>query len=234
MTELENQIKLDDPFLIGRSIYLRTPQVEKDIVSGNWHQWFNDLTNTQFLVHGVFPMTRELQADLINSLISDSSTLLLCIINKKNNENVGVISLKSISMVNRTAEIGIVTFPHIKAIGTGAIEAMSLLMKHAFDRLNLEMLYAGQHEGLWKWINSLSMVGFEIDGFRPKMGVRNGKSYGVFLTSVSAENFYALEEEREGDILNPSPLEILRSRSKNNPVPLAINKRSSLNSDWLD
>jgi len=207
----------DDKFLIGESVYLRLPNITADILNGSWHSWFNDLAITRFLTHGVFPINRESQANFISAEMAKPNTLILCVVHKESAKHLGVISLKNMDLVNRTAEIAIVMGPH-KLPGAPALEAMALLVKHAFDRLNLEMLYAGQHESLWKWINQLRLIGFKIDGFRKNAGVRNRQPYGAFLTSVCADDFYRLQVARGGEIFAPSITELLAKRNRNNPL----------------
>lgn len=221
---LTNKVEEKNIFLGGKTVSLRAPDIEKDVIQGEWHSWFNNIDNTKYLTHGVFPVTRDQQADYVKAAIESSSTMLLCIVQKQTDRHIGVISLKAIDLTNRMAEIGIVMSP-LKLSGGEAIEAMALLIRHAFSRLNLESLHAGQHEALWKWVNSLSMLGFRIDGFREHGGYRDCRRHGTFHTSVSATDFFALEAGRGGDILNPTPLDVLRRRPKFNP---AIALRQSL------
>jgi len=219
-------------FLDGRSVYLRAPDLENDVQNGQWHNWFNHYGNTRFLSHGVFPVSKEEQLAFVKAALADRGTLLLSIVNKTTHAHEGVISLKHIDFMNRVAEIGIVTAPKNRLGGTGAFEAMALLIKHAFSRLNLDLLYAGQHEGLWKWVNSLFMLGFRIEGVRNHAGVRNRDRYGIFQTSVSAKDFFELEAARGGDVLNPSPLEVLKGRPVTNPMDIFQEGLAQLNAQW--
>lgn len=220
----------EDRFLLGTTVYLRPPDIESDVMRGRWHSWFNDPEITKHLVHGVFPMQRGGQAALVAELMEKRDALLLSVVDVKRDAHIGIVSLKGIDPVNRVAEIGIVMGRH--KIPGAPLEAMALLMKHAFERLNLDMLRAGQHEGLWQWVNILSLIGFRIDGYRPNAGVRNRASYGVFLTSVCAEDFCALQSERGGDILAPSLDELLSKRSRKNPVDSFKEALNRLNQEW--
>lgn len=224
--------QLESAFLVGETVYLRVPDLERDIENGQWHNWFNDYGNTRFISHGVFPVDRGGQLAYVKAALADRSVLLLCIVNKTSRAHEGVISLRQIDFMNRVAEIGIVTAPGNKLGGAGAFEAMALMIKHAFSRLNLDLLYAGQHEGLWKWVNSLSMLGFQIDGIRSHAGVRDRRSYQTFLTSVSANVFFELEAARGGNILSPSPLSVLKERPKSNPMEIFQEGLRKLNIQW--
>ncbi|MEH1919325.1 GNAT family N-acetyltransferase [Nostoc sp.] len=184
----------NDCFLEGEIVYLRLPDIQKDIYEGNWHQWFNDPDITRYLIHGVYPINREKEAHIIEQEIKKTNSIVLSIIYKENHQHIGVISLKNIDLINRNAEIGIVM--GVQTIMGSALEAMALLTKHSFDKLNLIKIYAGQHEGLWKWINTLELIGYRIEGYRHNSGIRFGQSYGVVLTSVDGEDFYELKKKR--------------------------------------
>jgi len=220
----------ENTFIKGDSVYLRMPDIEKDIIQGHWHTWFNDPDITRYLVHGTYPIDCEGEASLIREELAKRDTLILSIIDKQSQLHIGVISLKQIDHINRTAEIGIVMGPQRNPLA--AIESMSLLMKHAFDRLNLNLLYAGQHQDLWKWVNTLSLIGFRIDGFRRYAGVRNGTTYGSYLTSVCADEFYTLQESRNGKIMSDKPLQLLKQRNKKNPLAELDSTLSTFNTDW--
>jgi RimJ/RimL family protein N-acetyltransferase len=207
-----------EQFLTGEHVYLRPPCIETDVMSGSWHSWFNDDQVTKYLVHGVYPITRIQQAEFVRSAMNDPKTLLLSIIDSKNDQHVGVISLKSIDLLNRNAEIGIVMGRN--PLPGAALEAMSLLVEHGFSRLNLHRIYAGQHEGLWKWINQLALIGFDLEGYRKDAGFRNGEYYGSVLTAVLAPHFFALKALRGGKVLGPSLAELLRSRRTENHVEI--------------
>lgn len=202
-----------DCFLEGELVYLRKPQIEKDIVQGDWHQWFNDQEITKYLVHGVYPNDRADQVSIIENQLKVKSTLLLSIIDKSTDDMIGVVSLKAIDLINRTAEIAIVT--GFKKLPGGAIEAMALLTEHAFERLNLIKLYAGQHIELWKWVNTLETIGYKIEGYRVNMGFRGGKPYDVVLTGITDRDYFKLKEERGGKLIDTFDKLYARKRKEN-------------------
>src|SRR5689334_12153370 len=98
----------ENSFLSGDIIYLRTPDIEKDVMNGDWHQWFNDQEITKYLVHGVYPNTRELQRELVFSQLKNPNAILFSIVSNETDKMIGVISLKGIDLLNRNAEIGLV------------------------------------------------------------------------------------------------------------------------------
>ena len=148
--------------LEGTIVELRAPDLENEILKGDWHSWFNDSKITRFLEHGLYPNTREKQYKFIANELTNDSNLILSIYEKKTNRHIGVISLKNIDFINSNAEIAIVM--GVSNIAGSAIEAMALLTEHGFNRLNLQKLYTGQHESLWKWVNVLRTIGFKVEG----------------------------------------------------------------------
>jgi ribosomal-protein-alanine N-acetyltransferase len=198
-------------FLKGRLISLRLPSVEKDVLNGVWHDWFNDYRITEYLEHGAYPISREQQADFVTDLMRKKNALALAIDDNETSKHVGVISLKSIDHFQAKAEIAIVMGG--KSRFGSALEAMALLTDHAFSRLNLNKLYAGQHEDLWKWVNTLALVGYRIEGYRDFWGRRNGRNYGVVITGIDSETYFNLKADRGGDILMGDPGALAKTRS---------------------
>lgn len=195
MNNFENDI-----FLKGNIINLRKINLDRDITNGSWHTWFNDIKTTKFLEHGIFPVSREEEVEIVKREIANKKTLILSVVNKIDGKAVGVISLKDIDYINKRAEIGIVM--GFDRVPGGALEAMTLITEHGFKRLNLNKVYCGQYEGLWKWVDILSLVGFKIEGFKREQAFRDGKPIDVFITGVTSNDFFTLEKERGGDILS--------------------------------
>lgn len=220
---------MQEPFLLGKIVGLRKPDLDLDIMQGDWHEWFNDYNTTQYLVHGLFPVSREEEYEIVKRNLNRSDSLILTIIDTQNKDVLGVISLTSIDHVNRRAEIAIVMGKRSTKVGA-AIEAMALLTQHAFDRLNLEKIYAGQHESLWKWVNTLELIGYQIEGYRKKFGRRNCNSYGIVLTGVTVEKFNDLRQQRNGDILSHDVADLLRKRCKTNRIPKLSDYLESISS----
>lgn len=210
----EDNPQNEDIFLEGDVVILRQPDIEKDVSSGHWHQWFNDQETTQYLVHGVFPLNKDQQAQIVQDEMDNPSSLLLVAIDKKTNKHIGVLCLKSINSMQRTAALSIV-FGH-RDIKGAALESVALLSKHGFDRLNLHRIDAGQNAALWSWMNSLELIGYQIDGYHQNAGVRNGAPYDVISYAITAERFYALQESRGGNICSPSLDQLYEEKSAEN------------------
>lgn len=210
----ENKIDVE-AFLVGEYVYLRPPMIEKDVINGRWFTWFNDKEVTKYLGQGIFPNTVDKQIEFVESLKKDSSKIVLCIIDKVNNKHIGVISLSMIDLFNRKASIAIV-IGEKKYPPAAPLEAMALMTEYGFDRLNLNKIWAGQVIDLWKWLNTLELIGYRIEGYGEAAMIRDGKIYDAVWTGVTAERFYGLRKERRGKICTDSILDLLHGRRKEN------------------
>lgn len=210
-------------FLAGKIVSLCLPNLEADIKNGGWHTWFNNPKITEFLEHGIHPVSAAQEADIVAMELTKPSSLVLSMVSNLDNRLMGVISIKDIDHLRRRGEIALVT--NEQRLPGGALEAMALMTAHAFDRLNLQKLYAGQHEGLWKWVNTLALIGYKVEGIRRQQGFRNGTSYDVILTGVTSEDFYRMRGERNGDMLCGDPVTLAMKRKKKN---MAIELREFL------
>ena len=124
-----------NPYIVGKQIYLRHP-TEED-VDRKWHEWFSDEETTKFLSDRFWPNSKEAQLDYYKSLIKNRERLALSIINKSNDEHLGIISLSGINWVHRYADIALVIGEKKYTKGPFATEAFALMLKVSFMRLNL-------------------------------------------------------------------------------------------------
>ena len=126
--------------MIGKLIYLRHP-TEEDAL-GRWHEWFSDEETTKYLagagLERVWPNTKERQLDFLKSL-EDKNRLVLSIVTIEDDKFIGVVSLSSINWIHRYADPAIVIGEKEYHKGTYAIDALNLIHKVAFIRLNLKI-----------------------------------------------------------------------------------------------
>ena len=178
--------------IVGQSIYLRPPSL-KDAAEGPWYSWFNDPDTTQFTQHGGLINTRESQIEFFETAMDDESRLLYAICDRKTTKMVGITSIQSIDLKDREAEIAIMIGEKSHWRRGVSIEAWGLLVQHAFENLPLDRIYAGSHEGLRRWVESLSTIGFEIDSTTPDGFVKDGQLVGTILYSCLRSKFEELK-----------------------------------------
>jgi RimJ/RimL family protein N-acetyltransferase len=132
---------MKNAYEIGNSIYLRAPTLED--ANGDWYQWFSDPDTTEFLGDQYWPNTVESQIECYESTRNSKDRLVLSVCLKENDEHVGVCSLSDISWLHRCADIAFVVGKKEHRNGTIGVEIMTLLLRIAFNRLNLINLRAG-------------------------------------------------------------------------------------------
>lgn len=172
MTDLKKDI-----FLQGNSIYLRALN-EKDI-EGNYRLWLNNPEITKFNSHGRFPMTPEKMLQFIQSALQSNTSLVMAVVDKKNDAHIGNISLQSVNWVDRNAEIAFL-LGEKSFWGKGLmLEAGKLMINHGFNSLNLHRIYCGtssENIGMQKLAEKLGMT---KEGVRKEALFNNGAYHDV-------------------------------------------------------
>lgn len=174
-------------FIESTNLYLRA--LEKNDLQGEYFQWLNDETVTQFNSHGRFPNNENKMDSYFNYTQSATNALILAIVDKKNNKHVGNISLQNINWVDRNAEFAILLGD--KSIwGKGyGYEAGILIMKHGFEKLNLHRIYCGtssENIGMQKLAFKLNM---KKEGERIDAIFKNGSYFNIIEYGVLKNQF---------------------------------------------
>ncbi|WP_233032569.1 GNAT family N-acetyltransferase [Helicobacter kayseriensis] len=149
-----------DVFIEGETIDLCIPTLEFAEKS-DWYKWFNHPHTTQFLEHGVFPNTKEKQIAFFKQAIEER---LLFIITNKEHEAIGSTSLMDINYKTRSAGLGVVIGSFFRKNPLEALEAVARITEHAFVKLGMERIEAGQHIKLIPWSHRMSLIGYRLEG----------------------------------------------------------------------
>lgn len=129
------------PFLVGDTTYLRS-LAEEDI-NGPYFGWLNDQQSDVHTSHAIWPNSRARMKKFLERVGDGSSDLVLAIMEKSSDRHVGNIGLHEINWVHRYATLAIL-IGETDARGKGyGKEAIKLLVRHAFDRLNLHRIQLG-------------------------------------------------------------------------------------------
>jgi RimJ/RimL family protein N-acetyltransferase len=167
-----------DIFLKGKSIYLRALN-ELD-VQGNYSIWLNDKEITKYNSHGRFPITAEQLLSFVRMSLQSNTSLVLAVVDIKNDMHLGNISLQSINWIDRNAEIAFL-LGEKTYWGKGVmLEAGKLLIEHGFKTLNLHRIYCGtssQNIGMQRLAEKLKM---SKEGIR-KEALFNNSSYSDII-----------------------------------------------------
>jgi RimJ/RimL family protein N-acetyltransferase len=182
-------------FIGGENVDLCIPTI-KYAEESSWFNWFNSPKTTRFLEQGVFPNTPENQIKFLQNSIESSDRLILMICDK--DSYIGTISLSSINLNKKTADIAILIGEESNSPNSDliALESMSLLTKFGFDRMGLIKISAGQHEKLYKWQRRLELIGYRIEGIKRHGFIKGNEVANSVLISIVKSDFEIIEKFR--------------------------------------
>lgn len=173
-------------FLEGKAIYLR-PFRKEDIKI--WFDWFNDPLVTRHMNKGILPNTEAKQEEYFEKLLKSKSDLQLAICLKKDDALIGIVGVHKIDPVHRNGDVSII-IGNRDHWGRGfAKEAIGLIVKHAFTKMNLERLTAGMpvtNKGSRKCFEG---NGFTLEGTRRKHFFYDGSYVDVCLFGLLREEW---------------------------------------------
>ena len=180
------------PFLKGEQIYLRG--VDPSDTHGAYIEWVNDREITQYLETGYFPSDVEAVESYIEEMNGDDDVLFLAIVAAADDTHVGNIKLGPIDWIHRRGDIGLLVGERDywgEGIGT---EAIGLVVRHAFERLNLHKLTAGCYEQNVGSKRAFEKNGFEVEGRRRDHAAHGDGYADLLLLGLLAEEYERLRE----------------------------------------
>jgi RimJ/RimL family protein N-acetyltransferase len=148
-------------------------------------KWFNDQDVTQFLMWNR-PMTLEAEEEWYRGTLKDSVNIHFAIALKDDNPKSLPIGNCGIALdeKNRVGKVGImIGEKNYWGMGFGT-EAMKLLVKYAFNTLNLERVELDTYAFNHRAIKSYKKVGFIEEGCRRKAHFINGQYHDVNMMGI--------------------------------------------------
>jgi len=166
------------PFLTGDAIYLRG--LEESDLNGPYFQWLNDQDSDTYTSHALWPNSRPRMLAFLKRVSDSRTELVLAIVEKSGDRHVGNIGLHQINWVHRSAVLAIL-IGDAEARGRGyGTEAVTLLVEHAFSRLNLHRVELGVRADNEPAIRSYRKAGFADEGvFREAFCAGGGRYWDV-------------------------------------------------------
>jgi RimJ/RimL family protein N-acetyltransferase len=180
---------MQNPFLLGPNIYLRPlePDDARTLVP-----WFNDPEVTRFLLR-YQPMTLAEEVEWLRHAGQSATDVVLGIMTRADERLVGTTGLHNVDQRNRHAAIGI-SLGDKTAWGKGyGTEAMRLLVRHAFDTLNLNRVWLHVYEYNERAVRVYQKVGFRLEGRLRQDTFRDGKYWDTLVMGVLREEWEAVE-----------------------------------------
>lgn len=136
----------------------------EDDLGGPYPSWFEDQDVCKYNSHGKFFRSSEYFRSFYNSLSSDDRVVwAIC---HDEDGHIGNVSLQGISWINRNAEFAILIGDKrhwYKGVGK---KVGQCLVRHGFEKLNLERIYCGAAETNQGMRNLALVLGFREEGRR--------------------------------------------------------------------
>lgn len=182
-----NNVNISHPypiFLEGEKIYFR-PFLKTDIKE-EYLAWLNNPKLTLYSsTFRTWPTTEHDLAIFYNDLKSiDHVIFAVCI--KENHKHIGNASIDNIDWINRRADHNMmIGDPKYRTVSY--LDILQLLMKYAFQTLNLNKLCGGTEI---PGITELQQrIGWKKEGILLKHNYRNGEYVDVTLMAVHKDNY---------------------------------------------
>jgi RimJ/RimL family protein N-acetyltransferase len=171
---------MQNPYLIGRTIYLRPPEFED---APTMVTWFNDPEVTRTLrLYQPMSLTRE--KEFLAQINRSETELALAIVVCETDQLIGATGFRDISMRHRHASFGI-------SIGEKALwgkgygtEATRLLVRHAFQKLNLNRVQLEVYEFNKSAIRCYEKAGFQIEGRLRQTYFTDGRYWDTLVMGI--------------------------------------------------
>ena len=173
-------------FLEGKRIYLRS-FCKADIPI--WFDWFNDPHITAYMNKGIFPNTELIQEEHFNFISKSKNDLQLAIILKEHDQLIGTIGIHEIDWIHRQGDVSILIADKSQWGNRIATEAISLIVQHAFIKMNLKRLTAGmavKNEGAKKCFENNNFI---LEGTRRKHRFCQGEYVDIYLLGLLREEW---------------------------------------------
>jgi|TARA_B110001452_G_scaffold261454_1_gene260264 RimJ/RimL family protein N-acetyltransferase len=179
---MENKTLQTNIFLDGENIYLR-PLNENDL-KGNYFSWLNDQVVLAHSSNGRFPHSIHTLNNYVKSSKISNDLIVLAIMHKKSETHIGNISLQSINWIDRNAEIAFLLGD--KSFWSKGVmtEAGELLIKHAFQKLNLHRVCCGTSSSNKSMQNLAIKLGMKKEGVRKDAIFNSGKYHDIYEYGV--------------------------------------------------
>ena len=160
--------------------------LKKDL-DGPYMSWFEDQDVCKFNSHGKFFKNENWFETFFNNLnLEEQLVWAICHID---DGHIGNITLQNISFINRNAEYAIIIGNRNHWLKSVALNASLALLRHGFEKLNLERIYCGTaatNIGMHKLALKLGMT---EEGHRRKHFFLNGEWVDLLEFGVLREDF---------------------------------------------
>lgn len=175
------------PFLIGPRVYLRALEREDAPLL---REWINDPEVTRFL-QIYRPMNLPAEEQFIDKANQGEHDLVLGIAMRATDQLVGGIGLHAIDFKDRHAGVGIMLGVKDEwSKGYGG-EAIQLLVRHAFETLNLNRVWLRVYEYNERARRCYERIGFRLEGVLRQDHFIQGRYWDTLTMAILREEWNA-------------------------------------------
>ncbi|HZK12571.1 MAG TPA: GNAT family protein [Atribacterota bacterium] len=158
-------------------------------------KWVNDREVTKYLSAFLYPVSWAEEEKFLERAMNHYDTEKNLVIETKEIEYIGQISLHKIDWKNRNAELGIVIGDkEYWGKGYGS-DAINTLLNHAFNQMNLNKVYLRVFDYNQRGIRCYKKCGFKEEGRLRKGQFYGGKYYDVILMGILKDEFESINQK---------------------------------------
>ncbi len=169
--------------LAGERCYLSPISLEDAEL---YTKWLNDLEITQYLNISVLNVSLQGEKEALQRLAKEHN---YAVVDNKSNNLIGNCGLHNWDKINQTAEIGIFIGDK-EYLGKGyGTEAMTLLIRFAFDYLNIQSILLRVFSYNERAKACYGKVGFREIGVWKESRVQKGKRHDTIFMEITPELF---------------------------------------------
>jgi len=171
--------QMQNPFIIGERIYLRPLEPAQD-----YHQystWMNDEEIRRYF--SIYPTSDTRGRERLDQLYKDGKHIIFGVVQKSDNQLIGMVGLKDINYVNQTAEFYNIIDPSAWGKGYGT-ESTRLMFHYGFMELNLNRIQTQDMEENIGGQRADEKAGMKLDGILRQVIFRFGKYHDVRVYSI--------------------------------------------------
>ncbi len=150
-----------------------SPPLHEDI-KGNYQYWINSQETDTWTQHAVFPKNDIALLEYYKSKTVTHNSIWLGIFLKESGVHIGNIDISGINWINRSGIYNIL-IGELSEHGKGyGFEASVALLRHVFNRLNLNRIQLGVEAGNKSAIALYKKLGFQEEGTLRQNICKNG------------------------------------------------------------
>lgn len=175
----------------GKKLYIR--EIKKSDLNKKYLSWLNNPDITKYMMNSTRPTTKKDIMSYYNKLKKSKDDLFLAVCLNKNKKHIGNVRLGPINRFHRRSEFGIMIGDK-KSWGKGyAYEATSLILRYAFNELNMNRINIGVIDGNARAFKLYKKLGFKKEGVIRKNFYLDGKYLDSIKMGILKEEFIKTE-----------------------------------------